>query len=476
MALLEAERWFATAVSSFRAGDHDNALILAKKALEVDPGYAEASLELARLLRARGCGADAERVLRHALDHAPDHTGLINNLGILLCQTRQAPEGLTWLRRATALAPRSATAHFNLAGALRAVGYFEEAAASFRAAISCEPGHLKAHTQLGDCLVVLGRPLDAARCFEAATALRDTPEAPAAAPDRTTEGKLRHDAEQIEYLARRGRLPAERAGLGVLYREALAALPAAAASAPVDIPAVFRERLAPTYNRLWHRAPAPKLQTGALNPALDRPAIEADYAAHGPGMTFVDGLLRPEALASLRRFCLESTFWSAYGYANGYLGAMWEAGFWCPLLEQITEELRRALPGIFRDHALRKVWAFKYDHRLSGIPIHADFAAVNVNFWVTPDEANLDPEHGGLVLWDKEAPRDWDFQRFNADQSAIRNFLGQHGSRPFTVPHRQNRAAIFNSDLFHETDRISFAEGYENRRINITLLYGTRHG
>jgi hypothetical protein len=43
-----------------------------------------------------------------------------------------------------------------------------------------------------------------------------------------------------------------------------------------------------------------------------------------------------------------------------------------------------------------------------------------------------------------------------------------------TIPYRQNRAVIFNSDLFHETDRISFRGGYENRRINVTLLYGKR--
>jgi len=33
---------------------------------------------------------------------------------------------------------------------------------------------------------------------------------------------------------------------------------------------------------------------------------------------------------------------------------------------------------------------------------------------------------------------------------------------------------IFDSDLFHETDRIAFKEGYLNRRINITMLYGRR--
>ena len=475
MALVEAERWFATAVSSFHAGDHDKALELAGKAVGLDPGYAEASLELARLLSARQRPAEAERVLRQAVRANPTHPGLINNLGTLLCQTQRADEGVAWLRQATSLAPHSALFTFNLANALRSLGRFGEAAAGYRATIERNRDHVRAYVQLADCLIVLGRPFEAAAAFERATLLRDRPGVDDIRPVQTTETKLRHDAEQFEYLQRQGIRSAEAGALASLYRHVLAGLPRAAANAPVDIPAQFREPLAPTYNRLWHRAIAPALAGGAVNPRLDRAAIEADYARRGPGMTFVDELLTPRALAAIRRFCLESTFWFAYGYTNGYVGAMWEAGFWCPLLEQITEELRQALPGIFGEHQLRKAWAFKYDHRLSGIPIHADFAAVNVNFWVTPDEANLDREHGGLVVWDKEAPRHWDFQRFNADQGAIRDYLAQRGARSLTVPHRQNRAVIFNSDLFHETDRIAFAEGYENRRINITLLYGTRY-
>jgi hypothetical protein len=35
---------------------------------------------------------------------------------------------------------------------------------------------------------------------------------------------------------------------------------------------------------------------------------------------------------------------------------------------------------------------------------------------------------------------------------------------------------IFDSDLFHETDAIHFRDGYENRRINVTMLYGRRAG
>lgn len=41
-----------------------------------------------------------------------------------------------------------------------------------------------------------------------------------------------------------------------------------------------------------------------------------------------------------------------------------------------------------------------------------------------------------------------------------------------TVPHKPNRAVIFDSALFHQTDRYSFKQGYENGRINLTLLFG----
>jgi hypothetical protein len=103
---------------------------------------------------------------------------------------------------------------------------------------------------------------------------------------------------------------------------------------------------------------------------------------------------------------------------------------------------------------------------------------VNVNFWITPDEANLDPDSGGLVLWDKEAPADWSPDEYNTydpeRQRRIRDFLAAAGARRTVVPYRQNRCVVFNSDLFHRTDDIHFRDGYEHRRINITMLYGTR--
>lgn len=41
---------------------------------------------------------------------------------------------------------------------------------------------------------------------------------------------------------------------------------------------------------------------------------------------------------------------------------------------------------------------------MDGIAVHADSATVNLNFWLTPDEANLDPTSGGLVVYPKVPP------------------------------------------------------------------------
>ena len=62
--------------------------------------------------------------------------------------------------------------------------------------------------------------------------------------------------------------------------------------------------------------------------------------------------------------------------------------------------------------------------------------------------------------------------------AALRRSLEYLETPPATerieVQYRQNRATIFNSNLFHETQRTAFKPGYSNRRINLTLLFGER--
>ena len=40
------------------------------------------------------------------------------------------------------------------------------------------------------------------------------------------------------------------------------------------------------------------------------------------------------------------------------------------------------------------------------------------------------------------------------------------------LQHKPNRAVIFDSALFHQTDKYRFKKGYTKGRINLTLLFG----
>ena len=56
----------------------------------------------------------------------------------------------------------------------------------------------------------------------------------------------------------------------------------------------------------------------------------------------------------------------------------------------------------------------------------------------------------------------------------LSRFWNRTAANLVVVPYRENRAVLFRSRLLHYSDRPEFAEGYEDHRINITLLFGRR--
>ncbi|HVW75955.1 MAG TPA: tetratricopeptide repeat protein [Rhizomicrobium sp.] len=225
-------------------------------------------------------------------------------------------------------------------------------------------------------------------------------------------------------------------------------------------------------NWKFHLADGGRIAARTVNGANAAKAMEGWHSSR-PQIVVIDDLLSDEALAKLRRYCLGSTIWRDT-HPEGYLTAMPEHGLACPLIAQIDKDMRAAYPGILGNHLLRYLWAFKYDSSLNGVGTHADPSLVTFNFWITPDEANLDPEHGGLIVWDVAAPADWNSRRYIGDTAGCQAWLARMGAKSITIPYRANRAVVFSSALFHETDRMRFRDGYANRRINITMLYGRR--
>ena len=494
---------------TYRSGRLDQAVALLQKAIHQDARNALYHFNLGIILHKQGRTDEATESYREALRLNPNHAEAHNNLGNTLRELGDIQESIASYERAITVRPAYAEAHNNLGVAFKEQGNIDLALASYEEALRINPNHAEAHCNKGLALQGRGRIEEAVSAIQTAlrirpdyakahhslglaylwqqhfdlacTSLRTSADLEhnhglAVSLARVYRSRVKHDAEQVQYLFDRGLLAAEHGD----YLTALKALRArgdqeSAGQTQLVLEDHERTALLPSFNRILYYGESPALANGALNPDLNQEEIHARYHAGKPEIMFVDDLLREEALHTLRRFCLEATIWKR-DYENGYIGAFLGDGFCSPLILQIAEELRARFPDIFRDHRLNQAWAFKQDNALTGLNMHADAAAVNVNFWITPNEANLDPASGGLVVWDKEAPREWDFKVYNnvKYKQEILEFLNAAGAKPVTIPYRANRAVIFNSDLFHETDHCRFIDEYESRRVNVTLLYGNR--
>lgn len=245
-----------------------------------------------------------------------------------------------------------------------------------------------------------------------------------------------------------------------------------------NMPLMLTEDQRRSVRELYDRVPNWRGTPGvdrALSAEWEPTRVEQLYFQTAPGLTVVDDFLTATALNELHAFCLESAIWSIDTYEHGRLGAFFCDGFNCPLLLQIVDELQKALPNLIgRKHPLSQMWAFKYAYEQTAGGTHADSAAINVNFWIAPEKSNLDPGTGGMHVFDVVAPRHWRFDTYNGRPTLINHLLELQQAREVYVGYRPNRAVIFNSDLFHCTSRLRFGPQYEDRRINVTMLFGHR--
>jgi hypothetical protein len=309
-------------------------------------------------------------------------------------------------------------------------GRLAEAIAAYRDIIAANPRHAEAHFRLGSLLSETGQIADGfAHYMRRAHLVHEGLARPTGKPEPAHRTK--HDREQAEYLGLAEPLP-------------------------------------------FHLAEGERLVGPAVNPANATQDLARQWQSAWPQAVVIDNFLTPAALEKLQAYCAGSTIWRR-NYEAGYIGATPEDGLACPLMAQIAEEIASTYPGMIGGHAFRYLGAFKYDSTLStGTNTHVDNSAVNVNFYIAPDEANLDPESGGMDVWNIALPAGEDMRRYNGDEAFARNFLAQSNAKMTRIPHRCNRAVIFKSDLFHKTSDCRFREGYRNKRINVSLLFGHR--
>jgi tetratricopeptide (TPR) repeat protein len=411
---------------------------------------------------------EAARHYESVIAAAPDHAAALHNLGVLRAQSGDPAAALDLFERALDIDPDYAHAYLNLAGAQRALGRLAEAAASYSRALSLNPALYPGHFARALVLTQLGRDEEALAHFRRChTMRRGSPP-----PDGVSRHKLHHDIAQLRHLLATG---AKDEGLSELADHLDALDEQVAWPADPGEPIVIDDgALKHSFQFPPHVAAADAVPAGALSPALDAAAITRAFQKDTPGIAIIDRLLSDDALAALRRSLMDSTIWYDFTHIPGFVAAYLEDGLASPLLLQIARELRAALPDLLGDHPLAQGWAFKGVAGDVPVDVHADAAAVSLNFWITPDEARDGDEGGGLVIYTAQPPADWRIADYDSDTARIRDFLSGHEDARITVPYGENRGVLFDSGLFHGSDAPRFRPGYENHRINITLLFGER--
>jgi len=413
--------------------------------------------------------AEAENACRAALAMVPADPAVTHNLGVAIAAQGRHQEAVGCFEAALRTDPGFVSAHYNRAIALTTLGATQDAIKAFSRAATLEPQHYQAHRALGFLWLSQGERGRALDHFARTYELRrgdDRTTIALASLTTTTGHKLRHDTEQFLYLSQRTRDRRRFELLARSYREVAKGLP----DEIVSLSDAQIEALGEDYNTPIHLRAAPEVAGRAVNERPDQAALTAQFEEQGASP--VDDLLTPQALDSLQRFLLESTIWHDFSHIDGFVASYLEDGLACPLLLQIADELRHAFPDVLGKYPLSQAWAFKGLQAQAAVDVHADDAAVSVNFWVTPTEANLEPGCGGLVVCRVPPPNDWEIKDYDQDRERIVTFLEQKVASNLVIPYRQNRAVLFRSRFFHHSDRPNFASTYENHRINLTLLYG----
>lgn len=453
------------------------ALVVFDTALKTHPRHVALLTNRGNVLQQLGRRDDALTGYEAALAAAPDNPVVLSNLASVLSELGRYGEALVYAERATRAHPKHAQAWVEQGSAQKLLDRTADAVASFERALALAPGLVSAHTSLA--ATVLSDAVDkVARSIEVGrNSLKAYLQATYMAPALQRSGmafsasRLKHDVQQAAWLQEHGQAVP---GLSDFLETGRALLQQAADPATPGVVRASGAELARMQTFLgtpWIHA-MPASLPDVLNPSNDWSALEDAYLAGTPEILTIDNFLAEPALQAFQTFAHASRVWQGE-YAHHYLGAFANRGFNSPLHLQLARELQQRMPRVFRDYRLTQLWGFKYEPAVtSGINVHADFAKVNLNFWIAPSEHNLDPDSGGLKVYDVPAPSDWTFEQYNADSTRIYDFLQRHGAQCVTVPHRCNRAVLFNSALFHETDAIHFVDRYETRRVNMTYLFG----
>ena len=457
-------------------GELEKAMHCLQSVLQIEPNNVNANSNLGVVFTRLIEYQKAINCHKKTLQVEPDNADAYNNLGINYKQLGETDLAKSHFYKAIEINPNHANAYNNVVTLLKSLGEDKKALSSIKKALEIDPNFFTAQANLANTYLEQQKDFEKI-VTESHKALSTYQKASKIYSQRVPLFRLKHDIEQAEYLKSKNY---KINGINEFYeigKEILNKKENEENESNFNKEILLKDSeiqsFLPFYKTqyIYH---TPKLSGSSLNPEKDWNKVEMEYLNSEKQIIYIDDFLSKEAIKEIREFSLVSKIW-IHQMPNKYLGAFSDSGFINPLHLQIGTDLQKKLPKLFGKYNMAKFWGFKYDTTLGkGIGIHADFAYLNLNFWITPDDYNNDKNGGGLKVYDVPAPENWSFAKYNSDAKNIYKFLEEKKAKCENIPYKYNRAVLFNSGYFHETDKIDFKEGYESRRINITYLFGNR--
>ncbi len=146
-----------------------------RKALELQPDYAEAHNDLGNALKDQGEMAEAMAHYYKALELQPDFAKAHYNLGNALIKQGKVVEAIAQYRIAVKLRPEDISMNINLANAIFTLGHLDEAIAQYRQILSIAPDDARVNKNLGKLLLLKGDYDGAMSCFQKALPMSPDP-------------------------------------------------------------------------------------------------------------------------------------------------------------------------------------------------------------------------------------------------------------------------------------------------------------
>jgi tetratricopeptide (TPR) repeat protein len=158
-------------------GEYDRAIDHFAKAVRFAEKHrqavcAEAYNNLGAALAARGQTNEAMKCYEKALQRDPEFAGVYCNIGVASAARGQIAEAIRYYQKALALNPAYAEAEYDLANALATLGKIDEAVAYYSRALEHNPAHADAHHNLGVALAAKGRLPEAIAHYHQALAIQ----------------------------------------------------------------------------------------------------------------------------------------------------------------------------------------------------------------------------------------------------------------------------------------------------------------